>query len=310
MSQSFQFQIGLSHIEFTTKFGSESKCQRHFESHKWPEGFTCRQCSCKEYSSVSKRGSQLIYHCKNCRKQESLRSGTLLEGNRQPLLKWYWIFHLMSQSKNCISALELHRLVDIPYSSTLRIKHKIMQMMFENDKELIGDYVEINETYLEKSPVEQGKQQTASESYRPFIIALQTSSEGRPIRIKLSPVANFKRQNMQSWLEGNVCDCCETVCDTQHCYENMCAICKNKTHMIVLPKEENKSGPNWMNIILSNIKASIYGTFHSINYKSYANLYLADIQYRFNRRFNLKEMFYGLISCAVRPPVKQSALLE
>ena len=301
MSQNFQFQIGLSHIEFCKNFGTEAKCRQHFQSQKWPHGFTCRHCHCTEYSSISKRGTQLIYHCTNCRQQESLRSGTLLEGNRQPFLKWYWIIHLMSQSKNCISALELHRLVDLPYSSALRIKHKIMQMMFESDKEFIGNYIEINETQLEASPVEQkNKNRKTDNPHRPFIAALQTSANGRPITIKLSPVKNFNRENMQSWLEENVCDCCETICDSRHCYETICDICKDKTHMGILAEVMNKNGRNWMNIILSNIKASIYGTFHNINFERYAYRYLADLQYRFNRRFNLKEMFYGLITSAAR----------
>ena len=69
--------------------------------------------------------------------------------------------------------------------------------------------------------------------------------------------------------------------------------------MVILPKSESKKR-HWLNIILSNIKASIYGTFHNINYESYGYRYLADLQYRFNRRFNLKEMFYGLINSAAR----------
>ena len=70
--------------------------------------------------------------------------------------------------------------------------------------------------------------------------------------------------------------------------------------MIISPKNEKHRKRNWMHIILSNIKASIYGTFHSINFKRYAYLYLADLQYRFNRRFNLKELFYGLITSAAQ----------
>ena len=103
----------------------------------------------------------------------------------------------MSQSKNCISALELHRLVDLPYATALRIKHKIMHMMFECNKGLIGNYIEIDEVLLEKSPVEQKNQQAKTNNpYRPFIAALQTSAEGRPMMIKLTPVTNFDRKNI------------------------------------------------------------------------------------------------------------------
>jgi len=74
--------------------------------------------------------------------------------------------------------------------------------------------------------------------------------------------------------------------------------------MVILANGENKETRNWMSIILSNIKASIYGTFHTIDFEKYGYRYLADLQYRFNRRFNLKEMFYGLISSAARSPIQ------
>jgi len=205
--------------------------------------------------------------------------------------------HLMSQSKNCISALELHRLVDLPYKTALHIKHKIMEMMFESDKERIGSYVEINETQLEISPVEKNNQY--GHSKRTFIAALQTSVDGRPQMIKLRPMNYFKREKMESWLEENICTCCEAICDSQHCYETMCGLCKNKAHMNIL-LNKTKRGANWMNIILSNIKASIYGTYHTIDFNHYGHLYLGDFQYRFNRRFNLKKMFYELVASAAR----------
>ena len=305
MSQrGFQFQIGLSLIDFTKKFGTEKKCRRHFESQKWPQGFRCRHCNCLEYS-LSCRATQQIYHCRKCRKQESLRSGTLPQGNQQPFLKWYWAIQLISQCKNCISALEMHRQLDIPYNTMWNMKHKIMEMMYANDNKAIGHYIEVDESQLEYSPVEQSpdlqyKNILKTAEYRPFIAALETRADGCPVAIKLNPVKNFERDNIQTWLDENVCNCCKTICDTQHCYENFCDICKDNIHMLIITKRESKNSRNWLNIILSNIKASIYGTFHNINFKLYAYRYLADLQYRFNRRFDLKKMFYGLIACAAR----------
>ena len=118
---------------------------------------SARRCGCKEYSN-SKRGTQLLYHCAKCRRQESLRSGTLMHGSQQPLMKWYMAFQLMSQSKNCISALELHRQLKISYNTAWLIKHKIMQMMLVTDDQLLSGYVEIDEAHLEVSAVEHGKE--------------------------------------------------------------------------------------------------------------------------------------------------------
>ena len=50
-----------------------------------------------------------------------------------------------------------------------------------------------------------------------------------------------------------------------------------------------------MNTVLGNIKTAIVGTL-----KSVAMRYLAEFQYRFNRRFKLPEMLNRLASVATR----------
>ena len=64
-------------------------------------------------------------------------------------------------------------------------------------------------------------------------------------------------------------------------------------------KEEVESTFKWVNTILSNVKTSISGTFHSLKFKKYGFRYLADLQFRLNRRFDLRKMFFGLISKAM-----------
>ena len=77
---------------------------------------------------------------------------------------------------------------------------------------------------------------------------------------------------------------------------------KIKGRYCCLQKNNKKGKFNWMNIILSNIKASLYGTFHSIDYERYGDRYLAALQYCFNRRFDLNALFYGLVSSAAQSP--------
>jgi hypothetical protein len=44
--------------------------------------------------------------------------------------------------------------------------------------------------------------------------------------------------------------------------------------------------------VLGNLKTSLAGTFHSLNYRKYAIAYLAAFAYRFNHRFDL----FGLVA--------------
>ena len=41
-----------------------------------------------------------------------------------------------------------------------------------------------------------------------------------------------------------------------------------------------------VNTVLSNLKTALSGTYHAFNFAKYAHRYLAELQYRFNGRFN------------------------
>jgi len=51
----------------------------------------------------------------------------------------------------------------------------------------------------------------------------------------------------------------------------------------------------WVNTVLSNVKTAITGTYHGFKFRKYAHRYLAEAQYRFNRRFDLRTMLTRLL---------------
>ena len=46
----------------------------------------------------------------------------------------------------------------------------------------------------------------------------------------------------------------------------------------------------WLNVVLSNLKTALSGTHHAFKFAKYAARYLAQAQYRFNRRADLAAM--------------------
>ena len=57
----------------------------------------------------------------------------------------------------------------------------------------------------------------------------------------------------------------------------------------------------WVNTILGNIKNALRGTYHAIRPK-YAQRYLSEFEYRFNRRFDLPDIIPRLVYVALRTP--------
>ncbi|PUB79944.1 MAG: IS1595 family transposase, partial [gamma proteobacterium symbiont of Ctena orbiculata] len=65
----------------------------------------------------------------------------------------------------------------------------------------------------------------------------------------------------------------------------------------------------WVNTMLGNVKNSLLGTFHAIREK-HVPRYLAEFEYRFNRRFNLPSMIERLLFVALRTPPMPYRLLR
>ena len=51
--------------------------------------------------------------------------------------------------------------------------------------------------------------------------------------------------------------------------------------------------------VLSNLKTAMSGTHHAIKFAKYAHRYLAEVQYRFNRRYHLDAILRRLVGVAI-----------
>ena len=65
----------------------------------------------------------------------------------------------------------------------------------------------------------------------------------------------------------------------------------------------------WINTVLGNLKISLAGAFHSLNYRKYADAYLSAFTYRFNHRFDLCGLVAKLVVDVARcAPARKSVI--
>lgn len=65
----------------------------------------------------------------------------------------------------------------------------------------------------------------------------------------------------------------------------------------------------WVSTVLGDLKSALRSTCHAVGAK-YSQRYLADFQYRFNRRFDLKALIPRLAFAALRTPPMVDKLLK
>lgn len=295
-----QFQKGLSLPRFFARFGTEAQCEAALESARWPQGFVCPHCGGREHTLV-RRDDGRLWQCRACRKQTSLTAGTIFESTRLPLYLWFLGLYHLTQPKNNVSALELKRLLGVSYKAAWRMKHKLMQVMDEREADrILGERVEVDDAYL--GGVHPGKVGRGAEGKVPFVIAVQTSEEEQhPWYVRLDPVPGFTRKALVQWAEQALAPDALLVSDGLACFVAAAELVAVHERVVV---GERKSSDldcfHWVNTLLGNIKSSIQGTYHGFKFEKYAARYLGELQYRFNRRFDLPQMIPRLLrACAL-----------
>lgn len=124
---------------------SEADCAGALFAAKWPDGFRCPRCDHPHYYEVASRGRPL-FECRSCSRQTSLTAGTVLEGTRTPLTKWFQAIYLLQIG---ISAKLLAELIEVTYKTAWLINHKLRHAIgeWDNDRPLEGDLQLLGEYY-------------------------------------------------------------------------------------------------------------------------------------------------------------------
>jgi hypothetical protein len=136
-------------FEFQTRFDTEEKCADYLSSARWPSGFVCPHCG---HEGGRRRPGREEYVCgsRECRKETSLRSGTVLHNSPKAVRVWLWAMFLMTTNKQSVSALRLQQLMGFGCYRTalrwLRELRRAMSHVVEN--QVLGSEVEIDETYI------------------------------------------------------------------------------------------------------------------------------------------------------------------
>jgi len=207
--------------------------------------------------------------------------------------------HLLTQAKNNVSALELKRHLGVRYKAAWLMKQKLLQVMAEReDCRILDGRIELDDAYL--GGQRPGKPGRGSQNKIPFVVAVQTTDEGRPIFARMNRIA-FTKEAIAEWANKALAASARVVSDGLNCFQGLRGNVADHQSVIVGSGRQAVEHPEFrrVNTVLSNLKTAISGTYHHFKFAKYAQRYLAEVQYRFNRRFDLKSILVRLVRAAV-----------
>ena len=150
------------------RFHDENAAYAYVEARLWPNGPTCPHCGGVErISKMAGKSTRIgVYKCYQCRKQFSVKVGTVFESSHVPLNVWLQAVALLTSSKKGFSSNQLSRMLGVTLKTAWFMSHRIREAMRDGTMSPLGGnggVVEADETYFgrmakpEPSPQRNGR---------------------------------------------------------------------------------------------------------------------------------------------------------
>ena len=291
----------FSLMDFTEKFKTEEDCERYLFEIKYSGQYKCKKCGSERFyrrKSVKFKRKRII-ECAACKKLESLTANTVFHGTKLPLLKWFWAYYLIAQTKKGISGCELSRRIKVAESTAILMLNKIRKTMEEDAiKYKIGGEGKI----VEFDEIEIGGKK--SEKQNVLILLEKDAKTGKIGRARFAPMPDKSKKSLELFLIPQIEPGSVLHSDGKKHYGRLITRYFRKYSIKqVTHKEENYSHQflKDINIIAGNLKTWYRGTFKHFALKNTA-YYLNEFEYRFNRRRTEKNIFDRLLRRSIKRP--------
>jgi transposase-like protein len=145
MTKAKQIEFPRTLQQAIVYFSDAENCVNFLSQMRWPDGVECPNCEGREVSYLSTRR---LWKCKSCRKQFSVKVGSIMEDSPIGLDKWLAAIWLIANAKNGISSYEIHRSLGVTQKSAWFLLHRIRKAMQNGSLAKLSGHVEVDETFI------------------------------------------------------------------------------------------------------------------------------------------------------------------
>ncbi len=139
-----QPQTLLQAISF---FADADRAHAYAVAWRWPNGVACPRMGCGS-ASVQSIPTRKKWRCKECKRQFSVRVGTIFEDSPIPFTKWMPAFWLLANTKNGTSSHELGRALGVTQKTAWFMFHRIRLAMKAETTGMLAGEIEADETFV------------------------------------------------------------------------------------------------------------------------------------------------------------------
>lgn len=262
-------------------------CKNFLEKHRWNGAPVCPHCGCidtNHYKLMFKGQFNGLYKCRHCRKRFTVTTGTMFEGSKVPLDKWFYAIYLFLSHKKGISSLQLSKDIEVTQKTAWFMLNRIRHNLNETKEFLsnqFDDVVQVDETYIGgKSKGRFKFNRGRSTKQKIPVVGLLNDN-----RVYTLVVPDTSGKTLMTIIQGLVKPGATVVTDEWPAYNKVSIEYVHEVVTHGTKQYVNKNGfhTNGIEGFWSHLKRGLKGIYHSVRPK-HLQSYCDEFAYRYNTR--------------------------
>ncbi|OGX28489.1 MAG: hypothetical protein A3B78_00090 [Omnitrophica WOR_2 bacterium RIFCSPHIGHO2_02_FULL_67_20] len=257
----------------------EKQARQHLETLRWPNGARCPFCRLRQVTKLNGK-RQGFYQCNHCRKQFTVRTGTIFERSHVPLSKWLQAVHLLCASKKGMSALQVSRMLGVTYKTAWFLCHRIRHAMNQGGLARMTGTIEVDETYV-GGIARNAKRGRGAPKKTPVVALVQRNGQ-----VRTRVVESVSAKNLRSAMLENVRRDATIMTDEFSSYRGIGTVFKGGHYRVNHSKGQYAQGfihTNTVESFFALLKRGMVGTFHHVS-RAHLQRYCDEFAFRWDTR--------------------------
>jgi transposase-like protein len=265
---------------FMATFPDEAACRKYFEQIRFAKGDYCPHC---KHDKIMRFADGKRYRCAKCRKDFTIKTGTLFGESKISMDKWFTAIYLLTTRKKGISSIELAEQVGVSQKTAWFMDHRIRASFKQSKAKLLG-VVEVDETYL-------GGKHARKDKFKKKAALFGMTERGG--RIRVFHVPHRGTEILLPTIKKNIHPKARIMSDEARVYSKLPrfgyqwgSVKHGKRHWVYGDISTNSIESFW-----ALFKRNYHGTYHTMS-KKHLQKYIDEVCFRFNNRnTSMQDMF-------------------
>ena len=273
---------GITIFELQRMFPDNETAEQWFIKQRWPSGVCCPECGSLNVGERT-RPHPSPFRCRECRKDFSTKTGTLMHASNLSYRTWAFAIYLTMTNLKSVSSMKLHRELGISQKSAWHLMHRIR----ENWQDRTGTFdgpVEADETFIGGRRCNMSNARRAkAEGRGPVDMTAVAGVRDRATRqVAATVVGSTDLETLQAFVGEHAEPGATVYTDESGAYRSLPFDHETVTHS-AMEFVRGDVHTNGIESFWSMLKRAHKGTFHKLNFK-HLDRYVREFAGRHNMR--------------------------